>query len=151
MTTDERSGWLERSSTSPVDDAGAVLQAWRKATNGRQVDVAAMLGTTQQHLSQMEKGARSISLEQRRLMVTELGIPAEDLGLSSEHSRGLVSRDDASPAIAASRLRWRAERRWLNQHRSELAKLAAQLYPSDCRLARTPLIAPSDWRPTDPR
>jgi len=127
-----------------------VLQAWRKATNGRQVDVAAMLGTTQQHLSQMEKGLRPISLEQRRLMVTELGIPAEDLGLSSEHTRGLVSRDDASPAIGASRLQWRAQRRWLNQHRSELAKLAVQLYPSDCRLARTPLIAPPDWQPAEP-
>jgi len=150
VTSEVRDGWLERSTTGAVDEAGAVLHAWRKATNGRQVDVAAMLGTTQQHLSQMEKGLRPISLEQRRLMVTELGIPAEDLGLSSKHSRGLVSRDDASPAIGASRLRWRAERRWLNQHRSQLAKLAVQLYPSDCRLARTPLIAPTAWQTAEP-
>lgn len=86
MTTEERS-WLERTSTGAADDAGAVLRAWRDAADGTQVDVAAMLGTSQQHLSQMEKGQRPISLEQRRLMVTELGIAPEDLGLSSEHCR----------------------------------------------------------------
>ena len=149
MTTEER-GWLERTSTGAADDAGAVLRAWRDAADGTQVNVAAMLGTSQQHLSQMEKGQRPISLEQRRLMVTELGIAAEDLGLSSEHSRGLVSRDDASPEIAVSRLRWRGERRWLNQHRSQLARLAVQLYPPDCRVPRTPLIAAADWRPAEP-
>ena len=149
MTTEER-GWLERTSTGAADDAGAVLRAWRDAADGTQVDVAAKLGTSQQHLSQMEKGQRPISLEQRRLMVTELGIAPEDLGLSSEHSRGLVSRDDASPEIAVSRLRWRGERRWLNQHRSQLARLAVQLYPPDCRVPRTPLIAAVDWRPAEP-
>ncbi len=109
-----------------------------------------MLGLKQQHLSQMEHGHRPVSLEQRRLIVTELGIVAEDLGLSSGHTRGLVSRDDANPEIAASRLRWRAERRWLNHHRSELARLAVQLYPAEQRVTRTPLIAAPDWQPAEP-
>jgi len=65
VTSADSGGWLQRNSAGTVDEAGAVLHAWRKATNGRQVDVAAMLGTTQQHLSQMEKGLRPISLEQR--------------------------------------------------------------------------------------
>lgn len=47
-----------------------------------------------------------VSLDLRRKIVTELGIAAEDLGLSSGQARRLVSRDDASPEIAASRLRW---------------------------------------------
>ncbi|MGQ0773950.1 MAG: hypothetical protein ACT4NY_05965 [Pseudonocardiales bacterium] len=75
-----------------------------------------MLGTTQRHLSLIETGQRPVSLELRRKMVTELGIAAEELGLSSGCTRGLVSSDDVGPEIAASQLRWRNERRWLNQH-----------------------------------
>ncbi|MGH3926954.1 MAG: hypothetical protein ACRDTT_29485, partial [Pseudonocardiaceae bacterium] len=62
----------------------------------------------------------------------------------------LVSRDDASPEIAASRLRWRNERRWLNQHRSELAELAVQLYPAEYRLPRTALLAHPEWLASEP-
>jgi hypothetical protein len=36
-----------------------------------------------------------------------------------------LARDDATPEVTASRMRWRDERRWLNQHRSQLARLAA--------------------------
>jgi transcriptional regulator with XRE-family HTH domain len=141
--------WLSRSS-KVVDDAGAVLRGWRLATGRTQADVADALGTTQQHLSQMENGRRPVTLEQRRLMVTELGIAAEDLGLSSGQAHNLVSPDSASPEIAASRVRWRAERRWLNQHRAELARLAARLYPADCQIPRTPLIAAPAWRLAEP-
>ncbi len=105
---------------------------------------------TQQHLSQMENGQRPVSIEQRRLMVTELGIAAEDLGLSSGQARSLVARDEASPEIAARRLRWRAERRWLNHHRSDLAQLAARLYPAEHQVPRTPLIAAPAWRAAEP-
>lgn len=143
-------GWLERNSTAATDDVGAVLRAWRESAGWTQVKVAEMLGLTQQHLSQMEKGQRPVSLEQRRLIVAELGIAAEDLGLSSGHVQGLVSRDDASPEIATSRLRWRGERRWLNHNRSELAQLAVQLYPAEQRVPRTPLIASPDWQPAEP-
>jgi transcriptional regulator with XRE-family HTH domain len=45
------------------------------------------LNTTQQHLSQIEKGIRPLSLEQRQQIVAELGIPAEELGLSSGQAR----------------------------------------------------------------
>jgi hypothetical protein len=61
-----------------------------------------------------------------------------------------VSRDDASPQIAASRMRWRAERRWLNQHRAELARLATQLYPAQYRVGPTSLIADPGWVPPVP-
>ncbi|MGH3849601.1 MAG: helix-turn-helix domain-containing protein, partial [Pseudonocardiaceae bacterium] len=65
-----------------VDDAGLVLRAWRVVAGRTQVDVAGVLGTSQQHLSQIEQGQRPLSLEQRRKLVIELGIAAEDLGLS---------------------------------------------------------------------
>lgn len=143
-------GWLRRDGDAEVDDAGAVLLAWRTAAGRTQTDVAGVLNTTQQHLSQIEQGRRPVPLELRRKMVTELGIAAEDLGLSSGCARKLVSRDDANPAIAASRLHWRDERRWLNQHRAELAQLAAQLYPAEHRLPHTTVIAPPEWLTEEP-
>lgn len=91
-----------------------------------------------------------MSLEQRRKIIAELGIAAEDLGLSSGHTHRLVGREDASSDIAASQFRWRNERRWLNQHRSELAQLAVRLYPAEHRVPRTPLIAHPDWLPGEP-
>lgn len=87
-----------------------------------------MLETTQQHLSQIEKGIRPLSLDQRRQIVARLGIAPEELGLPSGQARQLVAADDANPEIGASRMRWREERRWLNTHRSELARLAVGLY-----------------------
>jgi len=144
--------WISHATASggSTDDAGAVLRAWRSMNGQNQVEVAAALGITQQNLSQIENGRRPASLELRRRIVEELGIAPEDLGLSSGRERQLVSPDDASPEIAASRLRWRAERRWLNHHRSELAQLATQLYPKECRIPRTPLIAPASWTPQVP-
>lgn len=149
--TDRGDGWLARPGQDRVtDEAGAVLRAWRKRHRHTQGRVADLLGTTQQHLSQIENGSRPLSLEQRRSVVAELGIPPEELGLSSGQSRGVVSSDDASPAIATSRMQWRAERRWLNQHRSDLARLAIDLYPDDQRIPRAPLIAPPEWLPPAP-
>lgn len=126
------------------------MWAWRVAAERTQCDIAGVLGTTQQHLSQIENGQRQVSLELRRKMVTELGIAAEDLGLSSGHVRKLVSRDDANPEIAANRLRWREERRWLNQHRSELAKLVARLYPAERLVPRAAVLAPPEWLVAEP-
>jgi len=143
-------GWLRRDGDPAVDDAGAVVLAWRTAVGRTQTEVAGVLGTTQQHLSQIETGQRPVPLELRRMMVTELGIAAEDLGLSSGGARTLVSRDDADPQIAASRLRWREERRWLNQHRAELAQLVVQLYPAEHRVPRTSLLAHLGWLAAEP-
>ncbi|MGH3930627.1 MAG: helix-turn-helix domain-containing protein, partial [Pseudonocardiaceae bacterium] len=144
------SGWLQRDREPATDDAGAVLLAWRVTAGRTQTGVASVLGTTQQHLSQIETGQRPVSLELRRKIVAELGIAAEDLGLSSGYARKLVSRDNASPQIAASRLNWRDERRWLNQHRRELGTLAVRLYPVEYRLPQTTVIAPAEWLPSKP-
>ncbi|MGH3942045.1 MAG: helix-turn-helix domain-containing protein [Pseudonocardiaceae bacterium] len=136
---------MRRDEDAVVDDAGSVLLAWRTVVGRTQTEVAGVLGTTQQHLSQIETGQRPVPLELRRRMVTELGIAAEDLGVSSGCARTLVHRDDVSSEIAVSRLRWRDERRWLNQHRAELARLAVQLYPAEYRLPRTAVLAHPEW------
>ncbi|MBC3190921.1 helix-turn-helix transcriptional regulator [Pseudonocardia sp. C8] len=143
--------WLARPRTDhATDDAGGVLRAWRKRHRYTQEHVAELLGTTQQHLSQMEKGTRALSLEQRRQLVAELGIAPEELGLSSGQSRFLVSSEDESPEIATSRAQWRAERCWLNRNRAGLARLAVDLYSAEHRIPRAPLIAAPDWVPREP-
>ncbi len=52
--------------------------------------------------------------------------------------------------IAASRLRWRNERHWLNQHRSELAKLMVQLYPVEYRVPHAAVLAQPEWLVAEP-
>jgi transcriptional regulator with XRE-family HTH domain len=140
--------WLSRAhlTGSDGDDVGAVLRAYRLASGRSQAKLAAALDMTQQNLSQLEAG-RSPSIEQRRKIVEVLGLAPEDLGLASRPAQGLAADDQA---VAESCARWRAERRWLNHHRSELARLAVELYPDEWRMPRTPLIAAPDWSASEP-
>jgi transcriptional regulator with XRE-family HTH domain len=111
--------WLSRPSAAPADDIGAVLRAWRASTGRSQVEAAGLLGMTQQNFSQIENGRQTMSYELRQRTVSVLGISAEDLGLSPGRPR-----TELDAAVAIDQARWRQERRWLNQHRSELARLA---------------------------
>ncbi len=113
--------WLTRPSGGPGDDAGVVVRAWRGSTGSSQAETARLLGMTEQNLSQIENGRQTMSYEQRQRAVSVLGISAEDLGLSA--GRPLTELDSA---VAIDQARWRQERRWLNQHRSELARLDDQ-------------------------
>jgi transcriptional regulator with XRE-family HTH domain len=139
-----------RSRSRTPDSAGQFLRAWRVASRLSQASVAAALGMTQQHLSQIETGRERLSLEQRRRVVRQLGIAPEDLGLAAESNRSLVDEDTRDPQVAASRLIWRSQRRWLNHHRSELARIAAKLYPEETRVPRSTLIAPPEWQLDQP-
>lgn len=104
---------------------------------------------TQQHLSQIEKGKKQVSHELRRKLCHALSIPPETVGLAQRGPK--VSRGgDVDAEVSASRGRWRAQRNWLNTHRSDLAKLAVQLYPEEYRVPRTPLIARPDWFRSEP-
>jgi transcriptional regulator with XRE-family HTH domain len=132
--------WLSRPTGVLADDTGAVLRAWRASTGSTQVETARLLGMTQQNLSQIENGRQTMSYEQRQRAVSVLGISAEDFGLSPGRPRA-----ELDAAVAIDQARWRQERRWLNQHRSELARLAVQLYPAEHRVPDTPLIAGPGW------
>lgn len=127
-------------------DVGAVLRGWRVSMGESQVDAARRLRTTQQNLSQIENGRHPMSLELRRRAVAELGIPPEKLGLAA----GVLGSRSDDAEVTASQARWRAERGWLNQHRSDLARIAVELYPAECRIPETPLIAASDWITAEP-
>jgi hypothetical protein len=64
-----------------------------------------------------------------------------------------VSRP-AEPAARAdpadSQRRWRAARSYLNQHRHQLTRVAARLYPGHDRVGGTLLLTRPDWLPTMP-
>ena len=137
--------WLSRPVGVPGDDAGVVVRAWRGSTGSSQAETARLLGMTQQNLSQIENGRQTMSYELRQRAVSALGISAGDLGLSP--GRPLTELD---AAVAVDQARWRQERRWLNQHRSALARLAVQLYPAEHRVPDTPLIAGPGWISDEP-
>lgn len=150
MTADQPPAWLRRSyDDSAADKVGAVIREYRLAQGQSQVALAGAMGMTQQFLSQIENGSRNVTLEQRRKFARVLGTPPESLGLSHRSGPPVVP-DDAGPEVAASRGRWCAQRNWLNQHRFELARLAAEWYPAEHQVPRTPLIAPPGWIPQAP-
>jgi transcriptional regulator with XRE-family HTH domain len=109
-----------------------------------QAAVAEALGITQQFLSQVETGVRNVTLDQRQGFIHLLGIPAEELGLAGR-TRGGSALHEMSTAVSSSRGRWRVQRHWLNRHRSELGKLAAQWHAAENRLHRTTLITGDGW------
>jgi transcriptional regulator with XRE-family HTH domain len=141
-------GWLNRDFGQPADDVGAVLRVWRRAHSVSQETVAGVLDMSQQHLSLIETGKRPLSLEQRRLAVERLGIDPTELGLSDGAIRH--ARDQTDPEVSASQFRWRAQRRWLNQHRSDLAGMVATLYPPAWRVPGTTLIIHPGWHVPEP-
>jgi len=137
--------WFSRPAGVLADDTGAVLRAWRASTSSNQVETARLLGMTQQNLSQIENGRQTMSYDQRQRAVSVFGIAAEDLGLSPGRPHA-----ELDATVAIDQARWRQERRWLNQHRPELARLAAELYPAEHRVPDTPLIAGPGWIPDEP-
>jgi transcriptional regulator with XRE-family HTH domain len=145
QTSSAAGEWLSRPTGLPADGSGVVLRAWRASAGRSQAETAGLLGMTQQNFSQIENGRQVMSYEQRQRAVSVLGISPEDLGLSPGRSRAEVDG-----AVAVDQARWRQERRWLNQHRSELAQLAAELYPAEHQVPGTALIAGPGWIPDEP-
>lgn len=150
MGSEGGSAWLRRS--AEPDSAlrvGVLVREYRLAFGLNQAAVAAALGVTQQFLSQVETGTRKVTLEHRRGFARVLGIPPEELGLAGPR-RGSSVPDGETAAVAASRGRWRVQRHWLNQHRAELGRVAAQWYASEYRVPRTSLIAGDGWLSREP-
>ncbi len=142
--------WLRREvEPGRVRNVGDVVREYRLAIGLSQAAVASAMGITQQFLSQVETGTRNPDVDNRQSLASVLGIPLEELGMAGRRRRPSVSA--AAPAgVVASRGRWRVQRHWLNRHRAELGRLAAQWYPSENRVPRTSLIAGEGWLPTRP-
>ncbi|WP_157172076.1 helix-turn-helix domain-containing protein [Nocardia higoensis] len=151
MDATQSHGWLRRDS----DAAGArlvgqVVREYRLAAGANQVAVAEAMGITQQFLSQVEKGTRKATLEQRQGFARVLGIPPEELGIAHGSAHGRATTGISAPSVAVSRGRWRVQRHWLNSHRNDLGKLATGWYHADYRLPRTSLITRDGWVPDAP-
>ncbi len=142
--------WLRREiEPRHFRNVGDVVREYRLAIGLNQAAVASAMGITQQFLSQVETGVRNPDVEHRQSLASVLGIPLEELGMAGVQRRRSVSVA-APAAVVASRGRWRVQRHWLNRHRAQLGRLAAQWYPSEDRVPRTSLIAAGGWVPPRP-
>jgi transcriptional regulator with XRE-family HTH domain len=142
--------WLKRSEAEGVrvPDLGRLLKDYRAAESLTQGQLGRLLGVDQTYISKIERGHRVIRDIGFLLNVSRvLKVSPGQLGLAGEaFEREYLPRD----AVSASQQRWRAGRRYLNQHRAELARSASELYPSNVRLAPTTLIARPEWVPEEP-
>ena len=143
---------------------GRILREYRTAHKLTQKALGELLQVDQTYISKIERGHRQVGDLSFLVRVARLlGIPPADLGLSNDllgeaagHNarewRGPDSGRLAGPmeAVMSDQSDWCAVRRYLNHHRSALAKVAANLYPRELRIRRTTLIAPPSWLPAEP-
>ena len=131
-------------------DMGAVVRNYRKWTGASQTDISILVGIPQPHVSELERGFRHVTaLDLVERFADGLGIPRQLLGLAERSDDGPLA-DGRDEHVASSQREWQRTRRMLNQHRPELTRLAAQLYPSSIRLADTGILAPEEWRLDEP-
>ena len=165
--SDSPSGWLwpgGGDQRAELPALGPVLREFRKAHGLTQAALGKLLLVDQTYVSRIERGRRDIRDVDFLLRVARLlGIPPADVGLSNDllaetaspDAREWRGRDGARlpgpvEAVMSGQSDWRAVRRYLNHHRSALARQAAGLYPAGVRLGRTALISPASWRPDGP-
>ncbi len=72
----------------------------------------------------------------------------QDAGEPAGHAG--VGEDGLTAPVRASQEEWRLVRRHLNQHRAELARMAARLYKADLLVDRAPLLTRPGWLPAQP-
>lgn len=141
-------------------DLGAVIAIFRQRTGASQTDVGMLVGIPQPHVSDIEHGKRLVtSLDLFERFAEGLAIPRHLLGLAD------ASSGQASPAgsagvnyrahetdekVLTSHRKWLETRRKLGQHRAQLAKIAAELYPSSVRLGSTGTLMSERWRLSEP-
>ncbi|HCU94163.1 MAG TPA: hypothetical protein DHU96_16140 [Actinobacteria bacterium] len=169
LMTEGMRPWLwpgaEDDSAAVLPRLGEVLREYRTANQLTQAALAELLQVDQTYVSMIERGRRQIRDVGFLLRVSRLlRIPPADLGLSNEllgageaagwgparKTGGQQQPAGAHASVESSQGEWRAIRRYLNHHRSDLARLAAGLYPAEFRIKRTPLICPPSWLPAGP-
>lgn len=126
-------------------DLGAVVRDFRRLTGASQMDVSALVGIPQPHVSEIERGSRHVTaLDLFERFADGLGIPRRALGLADT----TASADEGR--VAANQREWLRTRRRLNQHRPHLTRLATTLYPQSALLNGTGILTPPAWRPAEP-
>jgi transcriptional regulator with XRE-family HTH domain len=166
MARDEQSlrETLERVFTYPemqeacaVRDIGAIVRVLNKygISQGK---ISALTGIAQGRLSEYKNGKRIATAHTTfESMADGLNMPAQlrrALGLAPSSESSITVHPTIGPDVpadvAASQHDWLTTRSKLNEHRSEMTRLAANLYPTEIRLNDTGVLMRQDWRPEEP-
>lgn len=127
-------------------DLGVVVRDFRRLTGASQMDVSALVGIPQPHVSDIERGVRHVeALDLFERFADGLGIPRRALGLADPAPAGATEG-----RVQANQREWLRTRRRLNQHRPHLTRLATTLYPQTALLNGTGILTPPAWRPAEP-
>jgi transcriptional regulator with XRE-family HTH domain len=102
-------------------------------------------------VSRWERGIVEVPIPMHRQLLAELfGVSQQELGFTRPQAvqpDGSGARDQS---VIRSQREWLRTRQALNHHRSDLTRLAAQLYPPEVRVGDTGLLMPADWRLAKP-
>lgn len=142
---------------------GHVLKEYRENHGLTQGALADLLNVHQSTVSKIESGKVVRDVEFLLRIAQVLDVPLTHLGLSKQLVRtadvghtltsavaDATVHSEPCDSVAVGQDEWRGVRRYLNQHRHELAREAVGLYEPRWRLARTPLMAPEEWLPAEP-
>jgi transcriptional regulator with XRE-family HTH domain len=133
-----------------------VLREYRESNGVSQADLAQLLHLDQSYVSKIETGKRQVGdLETLLHIAHRLNVPPSRLGLSHELLQPVPSASTplmvgAADPVEASQGEWRRDRRYLNGHRGDLARMAAELYAPAVRVGDIPFIARAGWMPDAP-
>ena len=138
-------------------DLGAVIRVLNKYGIS-QGNISVLTGIAQGRLSEHKNGRRIPTAKSTfEAMAEGLGMPAHlrrALGLAPVTESNWIDHatreKGVSPDVATSQGEWLHTRGLLNEHRSELTRLATELYPSNIRLGRTGILTPHEWRLESP-
>jgi transcriptional regulator with XRE-family HTH domain len=102
-------------------------------------------------VSRWERGIVEVPIPMHRQLLAELfGVSQQELGFTRPQAvqpDGSGARDQS---VIRSQREWLRTRQALNHHRSDLTRLAAQLYPPEVRVGDTGLLMPENWRLAKP-
>jgi transcriptional regulator with XRE-family HTH domain len=102
-------------------------------------------------VSRWERGIVEVPIPMHRQLLAELfAVSQQELGFTRPQAvqpDGSGARDET---VIRSQREWLRTRQALNRHRSDLTRLAAQLYPPEVRVGDTGLLMPADWRLAKP-
>ncbi len=136
-------------------DVGQVLREYRLSQTPRmtQGQLAELLSVDQSHVSRIETGEQKVrSIDFLWRIAKQLGVEPRRLGISPELMDVIAPEQHEEAyqaAVSASQQQWLGVRQHLNQHRSDLACMAASLYPDATHLGSR-LITRSRWVPPAP-
>ena len=98
-------------------------------------------------VSRWERGIVEVpSPVHRQLLAGLFGVSQQELGFTRPQLALPGGSTATNEEVVHSQRQWLRTRQALNRHRSDLTRLAMQLYPRAVRLGETGLLMPKEWR-----